>query len=283
MFLYQTLIGAWPLYQEEAGNFKERLKAYLLKAVREAKVYTNWLSPDLDYEDALNAFVDSILESSKQNHFLEDFLRFEKQIAYYGALNSLSQALLKITLPGVPDFYQGTELWDFSLVDPDNRRPVDFRKRVKLLDDLIQQEFQEQNLLVKQTLKSWQDGRIKLYVTHKALDIRRADKDIFQDGSYVPLPVEGQRQGHVCAFARIKGNKWALTVVPRLMTGLVNVDTFPCGEQVWENDILLLPEEAPRDWLNVFTGEKLGVLKRRKGLSLAEIFHIFPVALLRNI
>ncbi|MFC1989389.1 malto-oligosyltrehalose synthase [Chloroflexota bacterium] len=283
VFLYQTLIGAWPLYKEEAANFKERLKAYMLKAVREAKVYTNWLSPDSDYEAALIAFVDSILESSKQNYFLEDFLRFEKQIAYYGALNSLSQVLLKITSPGVPDFYQGTELWDFSLVDPDNRRPVDFRKRVKLLDDLIQREVQGQNLLVKRILKSWQDGRVKLYVTHKALDIRRADRDVFRNGSYVPLQVEGQRQEHVCAFARSKGDKWVLTVVPRLLSKLVDFGIFPVGQQVWGNDILLLPEDAPQDWLNVFTGENLKVSDRRKGLSLSEIFHIFPVSLLRNI
>jgi (1->4)-alpha-D-glucan 1-alpha-D-glucosylmutase len=282
VFLYQTLIGACPLYQEEADAFKERLKAYMLKAVREAKVHTNWLSPDSDYEAALMAFVDSILESPKENLFMEDFLRFEKKIAFYGALNSLSQVLLKITSPGVPDFYQGTELWDFSLVDPDNRRPVDFRKRVKLLDDLIQQEVQGQNLLVKRILKSWQDGRVKLYVTYKALDIRRADKDVFQDGSYLPLPVEGQRQEHVSAFARNKGDKWALTVAPRLMTGLVNVDTFPCG-QVWGDSILLLPKDAPQYWLNVFTGENLKVSDRRKGLSLAEIFHILPVSLLKNI
>jgi (1->4)-alpha-D-glucan 1-alpha-D-glucosylmutase len=282
IFLYQTLIGAWPLYQKEVTNFKERLKAYMLKAVREAKTYTNWLSPDSDYEVALMAFVDSILESSKQNYFMEDFLRFEKQIAYYGVLNSLSQVLLKITSPGVPDLYQGTELWDFSLVDPDNRRPVDFRKRVQLLDDLIQQEVQGHNLLVKRILKSWRDGRVKLYVTYKALEIRRTDKDVFQNGSYVPLQVEGQSQEHICAFARYKGDRWTLTVIPRLMTGLVNVDTFPCGQQVWEKDILLLPEDAPQNWLNVFTGENLKVSDRRKELSLAEIFHIFPVALLRN-
>ncbi|MFC1939464.1 malto-oligosyltrehalose synthase [Chloroflexota bacterium] len=283
IFLYQMLIGAWPLCQEEAADFKERLKGYMLKAVREAKVYTNWLSPDSDYEAAIIGFVDYILESSKQNYFLEDFLRFEKQIACYGALNSLSQVLLKITSPGVPDFYQGTELWDFSLVDPDNRRPVDFRKRVKLLDDLIQQELQGQNLLVKRILKSWQDGRVKLYVTYKALDIWRADKDVFQDGSYAPLQVEGQREEHVCAFARNKWDKWALIVVPRLLSKLVDIGTFSVGQQVWGNDILLLPEDAPQDWLNVFTGEKLKVSDRRKGLSLSEIFHIFPVSLLRNI
>jgi (1->4)-alpha-D-glucan 1-alpha-D-glucosylmutase len=283
IFLYQTLIGAWPLYPEEVDDFKERLKAYMLKAVREAKAYTNWLAPDSDYETALMAFTDAILESSRQNHFLEDFLRFEKQIACFGALNSLSQVLLKITSPGVPDFYQGTELWDFSLVDPDNRRPVDFGKRVKLLDDLIQQEARGQDSLVNRILKSWQDGRVKLYLIYKALGLRRADKDLFQDGHYVPLKVEGQRQEHVCAFARIKGDRWTLTFVPRLITGLVPADTLPCGRKVWENDILLLPEDAPEDWLNIFTGEKLKVSDRQKGLSLSDIFHTFPVSLLRNI
>jgi len=283
IFLYQTLIGAWPLYQEEIDGFKERLKAYMQKAVREAKVYTDWLSPDSDYETALITFVDSILDGSRQNSFLEDFLRFEKQIAFYGALNSLSQVLLKITSPGVPDFYQGTELWDFSLVDPDNRRPIDFGKRVKFLDELIRQEAQGQDLLVKRILKSWQDGRVKLYVTSKALDMRRADKDLFQDGSYIPLQVEGQSREHVCAFARNKGDRWALTVVPRLITGLVNFDTFPCGQPVWGNDILLMPEDAPQDWSNAFTGENLEVSERRRGLPLAGIFHIFPVAFLRDI
>jgi (1->4)-alpha-D-glucan 1-alpha-D-glucosylmutase len=283
IFLYQTLVGAWPLYQEEVSGFRERLKAYMIKAVREAKVHTSWLSTDSEYEAALMAFVDSILESSGQNSFLEDFLRFEKKIAYYGALNSLSQVLLKITSPGVPDFYQGTELWDFSLVDPDNRRPVDFQKRVKLLEDLNQQEAQGQDLLAKRILKLWQDGRIKLYVTCKALELRRADQDIFQDGSYVPLQAEGQRQEHVCAFTRNKGDKWTLTVVPRFMTGLVNVDTFPCGHQVWEDSILVLPEDAPRYWLNAFTGESLKVSEKQKGLPLAEVFCTFPVSLLRNI
>jgi (1->4)-alpha-D-glucan 1-alpha-D-glucosylmutase len=132
-------------------------------------------------------------------------------------------------------------------------------------------------------MKSWQDGRVKLYVTYKALDVRRMYKDVFQDGNYMPLRVGGQRQEHVCAFARNIGDKWALTVAPRLMTGLVNVDTFPCGQQVWGNDILILPEGAPKNWLNVFTSEKLGVSNRPKGLSIAEIFHIFPVAILRNV
>jgi (1->4)-alpha-D-glucan 1-alpha-D-glucosylmutase len=255
----------------------------MLKAVREAKVHTSWLSSDSDYETALMTFVDSILDSSRQNSFLEDFLRFEKQIALYGALNSLSQVLLKITSPGVPDFYQGTELWDFSLVDPDNRRTVDFNKRVKLLDELVQHEAKGQQSLVQRILKSWQDGRVKLYMTRKALELRSADRDIFQYGSYIPIQVEGQLQKHVCAFARNKGDEWVLTVVPRLITGLVNVDTFPCGRQVWEDSILILPEDAPRDWINIFTGEKLSATSRRGELPLAEVFYTFPVSLLRNI
>jgi (1->4)-alpha-D-glucan 1-alpha-D-glucosylmutase len=255
----------------------------MLKAVREAKVHTSWLSPDSGYEAALTAFVDAILDSSKPNYFLEDFLQFEKQIAYYGALNSLSQVLLKITSPGVPDFYQGMELWDFSLVDPDNRRPVDFRKRVKLLDDLTQEELQGQNSLVKQILKSWHDGRVKLYVTYKALDMRRADKNVFQQGSYVPLQAEGQRQEHICAFARGRGDKWALIVVPRLVSKLVDTGTSPVGQRVWGNDMLLLSEDMPQDWLNVLTGENLKVSDRPKRLYLSEIFRIFPVSLLRSI
>jgi len=283
IFLYQTLLGAWPFSIREADSLKKRLKEYVIKAAREAKEHTSWLQPNQEYEGLLIEFIESILQTSEENEFLGDFLHFQRRIAFYGAMNSLAQVLLKITSPGVPDFYQGMELWDFSLVDPDNRRPVNFSKRIKLLDKLIQQERLGQQSLAERIMKSWQDGRVKLYVTYKARDIRSADIDVFQGGGYVPLRVGGQRQEHVCAFARNIGDKWALTVAPRLMTGLVNVDTFPCGQQVWGNDKLLLPEDAPQHWLNVFTGEKLEVSNRRKGLSLAEIFHIFPVSLLRNI
>jgi (1->4)-alpha-D-glucan 1-alpha-D-glucosylmutase len=282
MLIYQTLIGAWPIHQEELPDFKERLKAYMIKAVREAKVHTRWLSPNEDYEAALIEFMDSILESSENNPFMEDLLRFEKKTAFYGALNSLAQVLLKITSPGLPDFYQGTELWDFSLVDPDNRRLVSFPKRAEFLDELIQKEVQGQQSLVKRISTSWQDGRVKLYVTHKALDTRRRDRDVFQEGNYMPLCVEGKGPEHICAFARNKGGKWAITVVPRLLVKLVDAGTFPCGQPVWGNDILILPEDTPPYWLNIFTGERLGVSGGRKALSLAEILRIFPVALLRN-
>jgi len=282
IFLYQTLIGTWPLHKEEVPEFKQRLKAYIVKVAREAKTFTNWLSPNLDYEDALITFLASILERFKQNDFLEDFLIFEKQIAYYGALNSLAQVLLKITSPGIPDFFQGTELWNLSLVDPDNRRPVDFKQRRELLDDLIQQETMGRQSLIQQVLNSWEDGRVKLYSTYKALNARIYYRDAFLDGQYLPLKAAGQRQEHVVAFIRHKGGKWLLVVIPRLLTKLVNVGTIPVGREVWGDDLLVLPEEVPEHWLNIFTGEKLTVSSARNILPLYTILSTFPVALLKS-
>jgi len=283
ILLYQTMIGAWPLYKSEVPAFKQRLKEYMVKAVREAKVFTSWLSPNSDYESALISFLQSILDSTKENGFLEDFLQLERQIAYYGALNSLAQVLLKISSPGVPDFYQGTELWDFSLVDPDNRRSVDFKRRTKLLAELTQQEAQGQQSLIQQVLNSWQDGRVKLYVTYKALNVRKSYSEIFQDGEYIPLQVVGQRQEHVCAFARHRQGRWALVIIPRLLTKLVHVGAIPVGQDVWGEDLLLLPDGVPEHWLNIFTGERLGISDTKKGLRLSDILCRFPVALLMGV
>jgi len=283
IFIYQTLIGAWPLCQEEVPQFVERLKACMLKAAREAKVFTRWLSPNPEYESALIAFLESILESSNRNEFLKDLLQFEKKIAYYGALNSLAQVLLKITSPGVPDFYQGTELWDFSLMDPDNRRPIDFKRRVKHLNEIIQQEAQDQQSMLQQALSSWEDGRLKLYVTYKALNVRKSHKHVFIDGQYIPLQVTGKKQEHVCAYARHKGEVWVLIVVPRLLTKLVHAGTLPLGQPVWKTDRLLLPENAPERWLNTFTGERLKASGMGRELALSDIFYTFPLALLTGI
>ena len=284
ILLYQTLIGAWPLLEEEVVEFKERLKVYMVKAAREAKAFTNWLSPSLEYESALISFLDSILESSDQNRFLRELMWFQRRVAYYGALNALAQVLLKITSPGVPDFYQGTELWDFSLVDPDNRRPVDFEKRVELLDDLIQQEVNGQHSLVQQLLNSWEDGRVKLYLTYKALNVRRFYRELFSDGDYIPLQVLGQRQEHICAFGRRKGEMWTLVVVPRLLTKLVRVGTLPLGRRVWGDDLIILPEGVPEHWLNTFTGETTCPSSyTRREMRLSSILNIFPVALMMSI
>jgi (1->4)-alpha-D-glucan 1-alpha-D-glucosylmutase len=280
VLLYQTLVGAWPLSREEVPAFKVRLKEYLIKAAREAKTYTTWLSQDPEYESFLVQFSDSILNEQPSNRFLPDFLKFQKRIAYFGALNSLSQTLLKITSPGVPDFYQGTELWDFSLVDPDNRRPVDFTQRFGLLDQIAGSETPNSSRAIRGLLSSWGDGRVKLYTTHKALDLRLERQELFSEGEYIPLEVNGQKEEQVCAFARRLGDAWTLTVVPRLLTDLVPLGRFPLGPKVWGKDSLILPGNAPHNWVNIFTDSCVQVAGGPPGLPLSAVFDQFPVALL---
>lgn len=249
----------------------------MIKAVREAKAITGWIKINQEYEDALLYFIDSILENSANNRFLSDFVEFQAKIAYYGALNSISQLLLKITSPGVPDFYRGTELWDFSLVDPDNRRPVDFEKRKRLLDSLTQKQVNGEPPPIDELLTSWKDSRIKLYVIYKALNTRREYQEVFQKGDYLPLDISGERQDNICAFARRYGDKWALVAIPRFFTQLSEAMMLPIKKQVWQEARIILPGNAPRQWHNVFTDEAVvGV----KSIALAELFYKFPVALL---
>ena len=285
MLLYQTLIGAWPLVEAEMPAFRERLKGYVIKAAREAKVHTSWISPQLGHEKALVAFVDAILRPSERNKFLTDFLRFQGKIAFYGAFNSLAQVLLKVTAPGVPDLYQGTELWDFSLVDPDNRRPVDFGIRARLLEDLKRRETKDPLALVSDLLARWADGWIKLFVTAKTLNFRAAHSEFFLKGDYLPLYASGKWKERVCASARRSEEAWAVVAVPRLLTKLIKAGVFPLGGRVWGNGCLVLPEEAPGRWLSVLTDEAVEVsfAMGRKILPLKSIFRHFPVALLSGV
>ncbi len=278
IFLYQTLIGAWPLLSDEVPEFIQRLRQYIVKTAREAMVHTRWITPDAEHEDALVSFAEAILHESGENEFLKDFLRTQSRAAYHGALNSLSQLLLKITSPGVPDFYQGTELWDFSLVDPDNRRPVDFTKRIHLLKALKKREAKDPDTLIIELLDRWEDGRIKLYTMVKALHFRKQNRDLFLKGEYIPLPASGQRSDNVVAFSRRDGDQWAIVAVPRL-TAKMAVSGAPLGERVWGDSLLEVPAEAPQSWTNVFTGETLRV-SRSGQLALHRLFSRFPLALL---
>jgi (1->4)-alpha-D-glucan 1-alpha-D-glucosylmutase len=282
VLLYQTLLGAWPLDEHEIPAFRERMRQYLLKAAREAKVHTSWNHNRQEYEDTLLNFTDSILLSVDSERFLKDLKAFGKTIAFFGALNSLSQLLLKVCSPGVPDFYQGTELWDFSLVDPDNRRPVDFQHRIRQLENLRHAESQGILPLARQLLEAWRDGRLKLFVTHKSMNFRRSNKGLFLDGDYLPLEVTGSHKNHVCGFARRRGGDWAIVVVPRLMSSLVNPGEFPVGRGVWHKGTLILPSRAPGGWRNIFTDQVLKVRQEggKKILSLSQIFRDFPIALL---
>ncbi|SFG97986.1 maltooligosyl trehalose synthase [Desulfotomaculum arcticum] len=306
--IYQTLVGAWPLRENEVPGFKKRLADYLVKAAREAGRYTNWQQPDEDYEKALVQFAMSILDPGGDNPFRQDFIRFQATTAYYGALGSLAQVLLKITSPGVPDFYRGTELWDFSLVDPDNRRPVDFSARAAMLAQLREREAGGRaalTALARELLESWREGRVKLFLTYRALHYRRNHPGLFTGGEYIPVEAAGPGAGHICAFARRTGESWALVVVPRLLAlfrtgnggrggtgkpaGAPPPLDPPLGEQVWGGHLLLLPDEAPGMWRNILTGENLTAEPAgpeadappgSKVLPLAAVWQSFPVALL---
>jgi len=281
IFLYQTLLGAWPFSQEELPAFRKRLRAYLIKAAREAKTFTSWLEPNPSYEEALLQFVQEILADTRRNAFLEDFLNFQKKIAFFGSLDSLGQLLVKITTPGIPDFYQGTELWNLSLVDPDNRRPVDFQKRESYLNDLTEGESPGNPHLLAELLKYWKDGRIKLYITQKAMRFRSENATLFQNGEYLPVQVSQDMREHIYAFCRCCGKEWTLTVVPRLTTRLVPANKFPLGP-VWGQSQLYLPQNAPRHWHNTLTGEEID-MPEGKGLAVSEVLRTFPVALMANV
>jgi (1->4)-alpha-D-glucan 1-alpha-D-glucosylmutase len=202
--LYQTLLGIW---QPEDGSLRERLQAYALKATREGKEETSWLNPHPRYEKNVADFIAHILDRSISAEFLDSFEAIGGRIALLGALNSISQLTLKATLPGVPDFYQGTELWDFSMVDPDNRRSVDYAVRASALAALEKPDWPE-------LVRHWRDGRLKLAWTRELLRLRQLYPDLFANGDYVPLEVHGRDRDHVIAYARRYGRKTAINVDP---------------------------------------------------------------------
>ncbi|HYT95393.1 MAG TPA: malto-oligosyltrehalose synthase [Gemmataceae bacterium] len=309
--LYQTLVGAWPLGSSVDGgwwmvdgekqasapsapstthhppstdDFVQRIQAYMLKAIHEAKVHTSWVNPNPAYDDAVQQFVARILDPGVSRAFLDDFREFQRRVSHYGLFNSLAQTLLKIAAPGVPDTYQGTEVWDFSLVDPDNRRPVNYERRAQLLRALDERANAVRGLpgFARELTAAKEDGRIKLYVTSRALRQRREHPGLFAPGAYLPAEGAGVRADHVFGFARRHAQTWAVVVVPRLLTRLVGTGELPLGPGVWQDTVLLLPGVDPALRLrNVFTGETLALAERggKPCLLVAEVFANFPVAL----
>jgi (1->4)-alpha-D-glucan 1-alpha-D-glucosylmutase len=287
-FIYQTLVGVWPFEQElddvEHDALTERMMAYMRKALNEAKVNTSWVNTNEEYQSAVSGFIETILRRSEDNRFLADFLPFQAKVAHYGAFNSLSQVLLKITSPGVPDIYQGNELWDLSLVDPDNRRPVDYGLRRKLLDRVERVKGAKSAAAL---LDSKEDGRIKLHVTARALNFRRDNRALFEQGSYTPIEVEGKHAANIVAFARRHEGAAAVVVAPRLLTRLASGGDLlkPVGD-VWAGSRLPVPFAAPGARLrNAFTGEELTVEESDGGpsLPLDRVLGSFPVALLHTV
>ena len=215
--LYQVLLGTFPVAGAgaSAGSYSERIEAYMIKAVREAKVHTSWVSPNEQYEAAIVAFVRALLAPSPRNLFLKDLRTQACTFAWFGALNSLSMTLLKLTSPGVPDVYQGNETSDLSLVDPDNRRAVDYAQRARMLDEL--ESLADDPASSAEALAgSALDGRAKMWIVARALELRRSNPDLFTHGQYVPLQVQGQRAGHVVAFMRRHAGTTAVTIAGRL-------------------------------------------------------------------
>jgi (1->4)-alpha-D-glucan 1-alpha-D-glucosylmutase len=278
-FLYQTLLGTFPPQADEYDTYIDRLKGYIIKVVREAKMHTAWLKPDEQYESAFLSFLEKVINPREGNPFLEQFLPFQERIAYFGIFNSLSQVLLKATAPGVPDFYQGSEQWDLSLVDPDNRRPVDFQSRKRMLADIKEKARADMAQLVRELLERKEDGRIKLFLVHRLLLARKQHQRLFQEGSYLPLHPTGPLQEHIISFARVHETNWAVVVAPRFFATILQKGENPVGEQFWQNTHIALSNESPKYWRNPITNERLeidGVLPVGKALQR------FPAGLLIN-
>jgi (1->4)-alpha-D-glucan 1-alpha-D-glucosylmutase len=278
--IYQTLIGAWPFDMNQNGSdaFADRIVAYLQKAMREAKVHTSWLSPDETYEAAVERFVRSILDRRRSQPFLESFEPFQARIAQLGIYNSLAQLLIKITAPGIPDFYQGTEFWDLNLVDPDNRRSVDYARRREQLTALM-------NVSADDVLGSRADGRVKMFVTHRALTARAAMRDVYERGGYVALNAAGARRDSVFAFARTggTGDAAAVTCVPRLIASVTPEGEPPLGGRIWTDTRVELPDSiATRSFRDVFTGATVDAdtVDGKAGFAAATLLERFPIALL---
>jgi len=284
--LYQTLVGIWPSeLLDDAGwqNVVERIEQYMLKAAREAKEHTSWVNARAEYEEALTGFVRKVLDRRSADSFVADFAEFHRPIARAGALNSLSQCLLKLTAPGVPDIYQGTELLDLSLVDPDNRRCVDYGLRRTMLQKLQGAWPDQLKRMYEGTFADANDNIAKLLLISRVLAIRKTESALFNAGSYSPVEVTGEKADHVCAFERHQDGRSAIIVAPRLWATLLGPTGSPT-EDLWEGTNLMIRDAAEPCYQNMLTGECVPVSSDagRNVLRLKSILRTFPVALLLN-
>jgi (1->4)-alpha-D-glucan 1-alpha-D-glucosylmutase len=273
---YQALAGAWPLdlsldSGQELFAFADRMTEFMLKAVREAKVHTSWTGQNQEYEDAISTFTRAALDPERGGAFLRDFLATCQPIFLAGACNSLTQTALKLTAPGVPDIYQGTEFWDLSLVDPDNRRPVGFDARQSQLDSVAA-------MPVDEVVAAWRGGLPKLRLLAAGIALRKARKKLFDEGDYLPLTVEGAAAEHVVAFARVLGTEAVVVVAPRLPLRLIEgPDTPLIAPTRWGDAGVLLPRPiADQSLTDIVTGCRV----RGERLKLIEIFGHFPLSVL---
>ncbi len=292
--VYQTLVGAWPLElvrpngaeglrREDLIELRDRIAAYALKAAREAKVETSWLDPDAEFEGALDRFVTAMLSPEESPEFVADMARFAGRVARPGFWNSLARVLLQLTSPGMPDTYQGDELWNFVLVDPDNRRPVDFGRRQALLDDVIAgfaADAPARRSFLRELIERPEDGRIKLHLITRLLQARRLVPEVFFDGDYEPLAVVGPRSEQAFAYLRRGASSAAVVALPRLVTrDLAAPHYLPLAAAAWTGTRLVLPPGlSEARWENPLTGDVEGA--GDTGLDLGALFKLLPGALL---
>jgi (1->4)-alpha-D-glucan 1-alpha-D-glucosylmutase len=293
--LYQILLGAWPLAvspqpespwgmllppgeQEEYAAFAARIGQYMNKAIKEAKVHGSWINPDEAYDRATQDFIAALLRPGPENRFLPAFAPLARRVAFFGQVNALSQVALKLTVPGMPDTYQGNELWDFSLVDPDNRRPVDYALRQALLAGPPPRGATEPGV-VSELLERSHDGGIKLFLTSRLLDLRKARPELFDAADYLPLETRGQAANHVIAFARQARDSALVVIVPRLTARLAGAGLrWPVGD-VWGDTAVLLPEGLQgRAFADALTGAEGTCFQNR--LVLSDALRVLPLAVL---
>ena len=285
--LYQTLVGTWPLEEPDAegrAEYTSRMREYMQKALKEAKQHTSWINTNESYERAVREFVSSVLDPERSAAFIEDLSEFVRVPTRAGVLNSLSQTLLKTTAPGVPDFYQGTEVWSFTLVDPDNRRQVDYEQRRALLASLRGAGDAEATEFVNALLERPEDGRVKMYVTARALNFRRERAELFSRGEYLPLSARGRRASNVIAFARERGREACVAIAARFFTRLgVRADgPLALSAEAWGDTSLPLDELGAWRWRDAFTGREFDA-GDGGALRLSEVLTPLPVALLSRV
>jgi (1->4)-alpha-D-glucan 1-alpha-D-glucosylmutase len=283
--LYQTLVGTWPLFPmnaEEHQDYIRRIDGYMQKALHEAKIHTSWINPNAAYEEAVTKFVERVLEPTPENIFLQDLRQFQGPIARAGMWNSVAQVLVKIASPGVPDFYQGNEIWAFDLVDPDNRRAVNYELRRQMLGNLRTQAERNPAELLDRLRENLCDGAIKMFITSQALRFRREHAELFSQGSYTGLAAEGSRARHVVGFSRATDNEMVLALTGRFFLRMCNSHAKPIGD-VWGNTAVALPKKAGHEsFRNIFNGQTITAHESdgRMVLPLNEVFSQCPVALL---
>ncbi len=275
--LYQTLLGTWPIQASgepervPTREYVERIQAYMAKALHEAKINTSWIQPNEQWDAAMRYFVTKILDPSPRNKFVSVFIPVAQEIARFGAINSLTQTLLKLTSPGVPDIYQGNEIWDYSLVDPDNRRPVDYKRRREMLESLATVNPEE-------LPRSWPDGRIKMFLTQRLLQFRREHFELFQRGEYLPLTPSGTFMECCVSFARSLADKWIVVIAPRLSS---RIGFPPIGER-WKDTTIEFPETLSLAHAHdLFTCRP--IQHQRHHVSVAGALSILPFVVITNL